>query len=207
MTGDLAEALDNLRPTHNFYKNLKIALAKYRGIQAGGGWNPVPTGETLKIGMTSDRVPALRMRLSSSGDLQEAPMEPNLFDERLEKAVKHFQRRHRLVADGVVGKNTLEALNVPVEKRIEQIRVNLDHARWVLHAIVGKFVLVDIAGVSGKRQFIALAFMCSLSWRNTFDPLAQVPIGLWQDVTDNNMDSSMRGVSDSRLSYCEQPWR
>ncbi|UCF90068.1 MAG: L,D-transpeptidase family protein, partial [Desulfobacterales bacterium] len=146
MTGDLAKALDNLRPTHIAYKNLKIALARYQGMQAGGGWKPVPTGAILKIGLTDDRVPALRKRLSISGDLQDAPIDSTFFDEQVEKAVKHFQWRHRLTVDGAVGKNTLEALNVPVETRIDQIRVNLDRARWVLHAIVGKFVLVDIAG-------------------------------------------------------------
>jgi len=145
-TGDLVKALDDLRPTHIAYKNLKIALAKYRDIQAGGGWKPLPTGETLKIGMTDDRVPALRKRLSISGDLQDATIDSTFFDEQVQKAVKHFQRRHRLTVDGAVGKNTLEALNVPVETRIDQIRVNLDRARWVLHAIGGKFVLVDIAG-------------------------------------------------------------
>jgi murein L,D-transpeptidase YcbB/YkuD len=146
MTGDLAKALDNLRPTHIYYKNLKIALAKYRDIQTAGGWKPVPTGATLKIGVTDDRVPALRKRLSISGDLQDAPRDSTFFDQQLEKAIKHFQRRHRLTVDGAVGKNTLEALNVPVETRIDQIRVNLDRARWVLHAIGGNFVLVDIAG-------------------------------------------------------------
>jgi murein L,D-transpeptidase YcbB/YkuD len=78
--------------------------------------------------------------------LQDAPLDSTFFDEQLEKAVKHFQRRHRLTIDGAVGKNTLEAMNVPVQTCIDQIRVNLDRARWVLHAIGGKFVLVDIAG-------------------------------------------------------------
>jgi L,D-transpeptidase YcbB len=106
----------------------------------------VPAGATLKFGVTDDRVPALRKRLSISGDLQGTPIASAFFDEQLEKAVKHFQRRHRLKVDGAVGANTLEALNIPVEARIDQIRVNLDRARWVLHAIGGKFVLVDIAG-------------------------------------------------------------
>jgi murein L,D-transpeptidase YcbB/YkuD len=146
ITGNLAKALEDLRPTHVAYKNLKTALATYRGIQATGGWEPVPTGATLKIGVTDDRVPALRKRLSTSGDLLDVPTDSSFFDESVEMAVKHFQRRHRLTVDGAAGKNTLEALNVPVETRIDQIRVNLDRARWVLHAIGGKFVLVDIAG-------------------------------------------------------------
>jgi len=46
-------------------------------------------------------------------------------------AVKQFQSRHGLETDGVVGKGTLAAMNVPVDARIDQIRVNLDRARWV----------------------------------------------------------------------------
>ena len=55
-----------------------------------------------------------------------------------------FQNRHHLTADGAVGKQTLAALNVPVEDRIDQIRINLERARWVLHAISGQFVIVFI---------------------------------------------------------------
>ena len=145
-TRNLSRALDELRPTHVVYENLKTALATYRGIQTNGGWQPVPAGATLKLGVTDDRVPALRKRLNISGDLEDASIDATIFDAQVEKAVKHFQRRHRLAVDGAVGKNTLEALNVSVETRIDQIRVNLDRARWVLHAIGGKFVLVDIAG-------------------------------------------------------------
>ncbi|MGD8959210.1 MAG: L,D-transpeptidase family protein [Desulfobacteraceae bacterium] len=145
-SGNLAKALDDLRPPHAVYRNLKIALAAYRRIRTDGGWEPVPTGITLKFGMADERVSALRRRLSISGDLKDAPTESDMFDEQVEKAVKHFQRRHRLALDGTVGKNTLEALNMPVQARIDQIRINLDRARWVLHAINGNFVLVDIAG-------------------------------------------------------------
>ena len=145
-SGNLAKALDDLRPPHAAYRNLKIALTDYRRIRAEVGWEPVPTGISLKLGMADERVSALRRRLSISGDLKDALTESDMFDEQVEKAVKHFQRRHRLAVDGTVGKNTLEALNMPVQARIDQIRINLDRARWVLHAISGNFVLVDIAG-------------------------------------------------------------
>jgi len=145
-SGDLAKTLDGLRPQHVLYANYKTALKKYRAIQATGGWEPVPPGPALKKGMTDKRVSMLRNRLSVTGDLQDATSDSAFFDGQLEQAIIHFQNRHRLTADGTVGKNTLEALNVPVEARIDQIRVNLERARWVLHAISGRFVLVDIAG-------------------------------------------------------------
>ncbi len=54
--------------------------------------------------------------------------------------------RHHLHSDGVVGKNTLEALNRPVEAKIDQIEINLEPLRWVMHALEGKFVIVGMAG-------------------------------------------------------------
>jgi len=84
------KSFDDFRPTHIVYKNLKTALATYRGILTAGGWEPVPTGATLKIGMTDDRVPVLRKRLSISGDLGNASTDATFFDEQVEKAVKHF---------------------------------------------------------------------------------------------------------------------
>jgi murein L,D-transpeptidase YcbB/YkuD len=72
--------------------------------------------------------------------------EPRCYDDALVEAVKRFQRRHLLEVDGIVGPRTREALNVPVGERIDQIRVNLERARWLLHGLPESFVLVDIAG-------------------------------------------------------------
>ena len=60
--------------------------------------------------------------------------------------MRRFQRRHLLDVDGAVGPQTRAALNVPVAARIDQIRLNLERARWLLHGLPEAFVLVDIAG-------------------------------------------------------------
>ena len=57
-------------------------------------------------------------------------MDSALYDAAVEAGVKQFQQRHGFEADGVVGKGTLAAMNVPVKARIDQLRVNLDRARW-----------------------------------------------------------------------------
>ena len=57
-----------------------------------------------------------------------------------------FQRRHGLDADGRVGPATLAALDVPIAARIEQIRVNLERGRWLLHDLAPTFVVVNVAG-------------------------------------------------------------
>ena len=155
--GGILAGLEQLKPTSPLYKQLVSALAKYRGIAAAGGWPTVDPGPTLRPGESGPRVLQLRRRLLVDGDLttDENP-ESSLFDENLERATVRFQRRHHLDADGIVGKKTLAALNVPVAQRIGQIRVNLERSR-VLQDIPDTAVVVDIAGFevsffrSGKR--------------------------------------------------------
>jgi murein L,D-transpeptidase YcbB/YkuD len=75
------------------------------------------------------------------------PINPDeVFDEYLVNAVKQFQRDQYLEDDGAVGPATRAALNISAHARVEQIRVNLDRARWLLHHIPEELLLVDIAG-------------------------------------------------------------
>ncbi|MEN8108356.1 MAG: L,D-transpeptidase family protein, partial [Pseudomonadota bacterium] len=145
-TAQVTGLVASFHPQAGFYHDLKQALADYRKIQARGGWPQVPAGETLKPGMTDPRITTIRQRLAVTGDMPAVSMESALYDDAVEAGVKQFQQRHGLEADGVVGKGTLAAMNVPVEARIDQLRVNLDRARWVLHDLPQDFVVTDIAG-------------------------------------------------------------
>ena len=145
-TGSLAKGLNNIRPEIDYYQLLKGVLKKYRDIQDAGGWEPVPEGPTLKPGMTDHRIPLLRKRLSITGDYEGTVTDSEHYDEDLKEAVMLFQYKHRLKADGAIGKNTYAALNIPVKKKIEQIRVNLERARWVFQKEPSDYVAVDIAG-------------------------------------------------------------
>jgi murein L,D-transpeptidase YcbB/YkuD len=149
--GEIAESFERARPQHPWYQRGRERLREYRALAAAGGWSSISPGPTMKPGDSDPRVPALRYRLTVSKDLEgtlEAPTPPYdmLYDPALEAAVRRFQQRHGLTADGAIGPGTLQALNVPVSARIDQIRVNLERSRWVLHELHGDFVLVDVAG-------------------------------------------------------------
>jgi murein L,D-transpeptidase YcbB/YkuD len=144
--GSIDTPLESLRPALPIYARLQSALREYRDIAARGGWQNVPAGPSLKPGMQDPRIAALRRRLAASGDLTAAKTISTVYDATLDAAVRHFQRRHGLTVDGVTGRETLAAMNVSVGRRIDQIRANLERARWVLHDLPAKFVLVDIAG-------------------------------------------------------------
>jgi L,D-transpeptidase YcbB len=141
------QAIDSEKPKHPFYKDLKAALAKHRAIKAAGGWPQVPDGPKLEPGMRDERVLLLRRRLIMTGDLVPRSAESTpIFDNALAEAVKVFQRRHGLAAEGTVGPGTLAALNVPVEDRIQQLRVNLERGRWVLHTLGSTSIIVNVPG-------------------------------------------------------------
>ncbi len=141
----LADALAASLGRGQLYRTLTEALADYRRIANAGGWQPVSTGPTLKSGAADTRVVEVRSRLAAEFALADAA-EPRRYDEALEAAVKRFQHRYGIDADGAVGRKTLEAMNVPVAARIDQIRVNLERARWVLPASTTDYLVVNIAG-------------------------------------------------------------
>ena len=146
-SGEIYARIEREKPRHGFYNRLRDAYARERERTAHGGWPAVPAGPTLKPGARDPRVPALRARLAATGELPPGTgVSSPEFDATVEAAVEVFQARHGLDADGAVGAATLAELNVPVEARLEQMRVNLERGRWLLHDLPPTFVVVNVAG-------------------------------------------------------------
>ena len=145
--GDMAAYLAGLAPGHRHYRALKKELEHYKNIAAQGGWPTILPGNMLYPNDSDNRIPSVRQLLKITGDLTMGP-EINLkqYDDELVAAVKKFQARHGLQVDGIIGRRTIAALAVPVEKRIEQILINMERWRWIEHELGLKYVLVDIAG-------------------------------------------------------------
>jgi len=143
-TGSLKKMFQKAMPNEYHYKELVEELGKYLEIQNRGGWTYIPLKGTLKLGKAYKDVPALRERLRISGDYSSCENETNVYDKCMNDAVAHFQKRHGLVAKGNIGKNTMAALNVPVEKRIEQIRLNLDRIKWLHERNEKRHVMINI---------------------------------------------------------------
>jgi L,D-transpeptidase YcbB len=100
----------------------------------------------LEKGLRDPEVANLRNRLSiTQGNIGFNIEDKDLFDQSLHDQVVLFQRRNGLVADGVVGRATIEALNIPVEDRIATIKVNLERWRWLSNNLGNKYIMVNIA--------------------------------------------------------------
>ncbi len=144
--GRMTNLLQGLRPPYTGYSGLRQALKDYRRMAAAGGWPQLEEGPSLRMEDHSPLVARLRERLVSSGDLDDTPaLLPDVFDETLETAVKAFQHRHGLKADGVVGKKTRQVLNVPVEQRVQQLLINMERWRWIPNNLGPRYVVVNIA--------------------------------------------------------------
>lgn len=146
-THHISQAFEQAPPQNGVYGKMRDGLASLRAIQQQGGWPVIAEGPTLTPGTTDPRIAALRARLLAGGYIAPAAAASGTsYDATVRDAVKRFQAEQYLLADGNVGKSTLAALNVPVGARIDQVRVNLERARWLLHSLQGTFVIVDIAG-------------------------------------------------------------
>jgi murein L,D-transpeptidase YcbB/YkuD len=143
---DVARAFVEAPPQEEIYRNLREGLARLRQVRDAGGWPKVTEGQSLKPGMDGVAVAQLRARLVAGGYLDAHLAKKAGYDDKVIAAVKKYQAEQYLGADGVAGAATLAALNVPVEARIDQVRVNMERARWLLYKLQGTFVIVDIAG-------------------------------------------------------------
>lgn len=123
---------------------LNLALARYKEIIASGGWPEIPSGRSLQIGSRDKRVIVLRQRLAAEGDLAATSEYQYHFDSQVEQAVRDFQVRHGLPADGIVGDITLEQMNIPAYIRVGTIHSNITRLISQVKGLKGRYVVVNI---------------------------------------------------------------
>lgn len=141
----VAVQLGELRPVQPIYGRLKSQLARYRLLAEQGGWPEIGGGPVLQEGMEDPRIVLLRRRLAQSGDFPGVVIDSPRFEPALEEALRLFQARHQLDADGRFGPATRRAINRPVEEIMGLLRANLERARWLLADVRGRLVVIDLA--------------------------------------------------------------
>lgn len=152
-TAALADALraHGVRPTlaafappQPGYRALRGELARLEHAVATGGWPVVMPGPALARGARGSRVYALRRRLLAEGDLAPADSLPAaVFDSALADAVRRFQARHGLPADGRVGRETEAQLAIPLPELVRRVRANMMRWRWLPRTPSPRLVVVN----------------------------------------------------------------
>lgn len=141
--GAIYESFEALAPAHPDYAALRAELVRRVTLPAPHA--PIERGATLGIGDQGPRVDALRARLYELGLLSD-PGDPGAaFDARLEGALMRFQARRNLAADGRAGASTIAELNVGEDRRIGQLRANLERWRWLPSDLGARHIRVNIA--------------------------------------------------------------
>ncbi len=157
---DIKSALKKIEPPYRGYWNLLYWLSVYQQLSRDPRLNaPLPVTATVHPGEKYADLSDLRYRLMAYGDLKEGQDSSTIAKEQspkssaitdtvysgdIVKAIKHFQARHGLTPDGIIGKNTFAALNVPASKRVEQIKLSLERWRWLPDQVGDRIVAVNM---------------------------------------------------------------
>jgi murein L,D-transpeptidase YcbB/YkuD len=133
--GEIADEIAKLEPKNPLYEETEKALPKYLELAQQQKANPPQTlpGVEKPVGK-GDNYPAVAgvwSRLQLEGDAPDDAPAPARYDATVVKAVKSFQERYGLLDDGRLGNGTIDAMNVPMSQRVQQINDALERWRWL----------------------------------------------------------------------------
>ena len=131
---DVKAELNAAEPQFPGYQRTLAALHQYLGLAQQDQGEALPAApKALEAGGQYAGAPALARRLRLLGDLPaDAPLPAGeVYEPALVEAVKRFQDRHGLAADGRLGAQTLKQINTPVSARVEQLGLTLERWRWL----------------------------------------------------------------------------
>ncbi|HZF65225.1 MAG TPA: L,D-transpeptidase family protein [Chitinophagaceae bacterium] len=126
------------------YQMMKQKLRDYYTIAQNGGWGTVSLqGKSLRKGAASPSVVAIKKRLQATGEYTGADTS-NVYNDSLEVAIKAYQQRHGMHATGIITDSVVKAMNVPVERRLEQIIINMNRMAWMPAPSSDRIISVNI---------------------------------------------------------------
>ncbi|GJM62775.1 L,D-transpeptidase family protein [Persicobacter diffluens] len=143
----IPEQLNSIAFRMPFYEALYHSLEKHRQIQAQGGFIKLPAiDKAIHPGNRHDLIPSIRTRIAQIQEIEKNTTDSTLYDDHLKAAIITYQNRHGLNADGIIGKGTINTLNVACKDRMNTLLVNLERSRWLSRESPKRHVTVNIAG-------------------------------------------------------------
>jgi L,D-transpeptidase YcbB len=135
--------LNNLKPHHDVYLKLKKAL-KIINAFPKDAYTKIEITNKIIENDTNPSIVEIKKRLIYWKDMKPKDSLSSIYDEATVQAIKKFQYRHGLAADGVIGKGTVESLNFSKNQRKEQIIANLERWKWFPKEMGDEYLIVNI---------------------------------------------------------------
>ncbi|MDD2660322.1 MAG: L,D-transpeptidase family protein [Methylococcales bacterium] len=145
--GSIKELPQLVEPKLQQYQKLKTALAAYRLLARKSPVFQLRSEKTIKPGDNLPQFEELQRFLTSIGDIagdEAGAGKSTRYTGKIVAGVKQFQLRHGLDADGVIGKGTVAAMNVPLSERVTQIELAMERVRWLPELNAGPYIIVNI---------------------------------------------------------------
>ncbi len=141
---DLPAVVASVEPPFPQYVRMQRVLADYRKL-AELPLPSVPETATVHPGDPYVGLPQLHELLLALGDLPAGTPRPDsIYEGEVAAGVAHFQMRHGLETDSVIGPSTFAHLNTPISDRVEQIELALERLRWLPGVETEPWILVNI---------------------------------------------------------------
>jgi murein L,D-transpeptidase YcbB/YkuD len=134
--GELGEWLASLPPQDSEYQAISRAYQRWRGAAGQQPAISLAGGSLIRRGDRDPRVPGIARALELHGYLPagsgEDAGQPTLYSDRLAEAVERLQQDSGTTADGVVGPDTIRALNRDAGDLARAAAVALERRRWLV---------------------------------------------------------------------------
>jgi murein L,D-transpeptidase YcbB/YkuD len=172
--GNAHEWLNGLAPGDPEYRALSEAYLQYSQAASSEPPPAVTAGDSIKVGESDPRIPAIVQSLRMQGYLppegqpqaqaqgqgqaqqqvgksgaaqpkQAAQAPATRYTPELAQAVRRVQADYGLETDGVIGGATLDIVNATARDRARQLAVNLERRRWLQRELPGTRIDVNTA--------------------------------------------------------------
>ncbi|WP_291100238.1 MULTISPECIES: L,D-transpeptidase family protein [unclassified Flavobacterium] len=189
------------------YYKLRDVLKKYRQIEKNGDWNPITMdslGKEYKLSDSSKTIGQIRHRLFVTGDLKQ-DSKSNLYDLELLEGILNYKKRNGYKANYIIEPKHIQRMNIPIEKYIKTIMVNMERCRWIDPELTkaDEYIIINIPSykllykkngkteleskaIVGKNMTETVVFSSNVS-KIIFSPFWNVP----KSIIDNELMIAM----------------
>jgi murein L,D-transpeptidase YcbB/YkuD len=141
----IASTFKSIKPNHIVYQLLKKSLITLESFPDEIFSTIYSSKDKIQLNDTLAEIVKIKKRLSYWNDYKnQDSIYTWVYDSITFKAVKKFQKRHGLIQDGVIGKGTINALNVSKQDRKAQIIANLERWKWYPNDLGTHYIIVNL---------------------------------------------------------------